>query len=80
LAVGLERGRLRGMRSPRNPYRGFRFPAEIIAHAVWLHHCCSLSLRDVELILAERDVTVGYGSIRDWGIRDRDRAGDPPVR
>jgi transposase-like protein len=36
-----------------DPYRGFGFPAEIIQHAVWLYHCFSLSLRDVELILAE---------------------------
>jgi putative transposase len=53
------------MRSKRNLYRGFRFPEEIIAHAVWLHHCFSLSLRDVELILAARGVTVSYESIRD---------------
>ena len=57
------------MRRPKNPYRGFRFPPEIIAHAVWLYHCFSLSLRDVELILAARGVTVSYESIREWGIR-----------
>jgi putative transposase len=57
------------MRRSQNPYRGFRFPPEIIAHAVWLYHCFSLSLRDVELILAARGVTVSYESIRDWGIR-----------
>jgi hypothetical protein len=51
------------------PYRGFRFPAEVIQHAVWLYHCFSLSLRDVELILAVRGVVVSYESIRDWGIR-----------
>ena len=33
-------------------YPGYRFPAEIIGHAVWLYHLFSLSLRDVELILA----------------------------
>ena len=60
---------LRGMSSSRHPYRGIRFPAEIIAHAVWLYHCFSLSLRDVELILAARGVTVSYESIRDWAIR-----------
>ena len=32
-----------------NPYRGFRFPPAVIEHAVWLYHCFSLSLRDVEL-------------------------------
>jgi putative transposase len=57
------------MSSSRHPYRGFRFPAEIIAHAVWLYHCFSLSLRDMELILAARGMTVSYESIRDWAIR-----------
>lgn len=35
---------------------GFRFSAEIIAHAVWLYPCSSLSLRDVATILAERGI------------------------
>ena len=39
-----------------NPYRGFRFPGEIIQHAVWPYHCFSLSLRDVELILTEHGI------------------------
>jgi putative transposase len=39
-------------------YPGHRFPAEVIGHAVWLYHVFSLSLRDVELILAERGVVV----------------------
>ncbi|TDH58971.1 IS6 family transposase [Dankookia rubra] len=50
-------------------YPGFRFPAEIISHAVWLYHVFSLSLRDVELILAERGITVTHESIRQWGLR-----------
>jgi putative transposase len=37
-----------------DPYRGFRFPVEVIQHAVWLYHCFSLRLREVELILAAR--------------------------
>lgn len=69
LAAWVVRGRVSDMSLPRNPYCGFRFPAEIIAHAVWLYHCFSLSLRDMELILAARGVTVSYESIRDWGIR-----------
>jgi putative transposase len=40
-----------------------------IQHAVWLYHCFSLSLRDVELILAERGIVVSYESIRDWSFR-----------
>ena len=45
-------------------YHRHRFPAEIIRHAVWLYHVFSLSLRDVELILAERGVLVTHESIR----------------
>src|ERR1700760_2650442 len=47
-------------------YPRHRFPAEIISHAVWLYHVFSLSLRDVELILAERGVAVPHESIRRW--------------
>src|ERR1700733_2775646 len=47
-------------------YPRHRFPAEIIGHAVWLYHFFSLSLRDVELILAERGVAVTHESIRHW--------------
>ena len=50
-------------------YPGYRFPAEIIRHAVWLYHLFSLSLRDVELILAERGITVTHESIRRWILR-----------
>ena len=44
-------------------YHRHRFPAEIISHAVWLYHVFSLSLRDVELILAERGIIVTRESI-----------------
>jgi putative transposase len=50
-------------------YPGYRFPAEIISHAVWLYHVFSLSLRNVELILAERGIAVTHESIRQWGPR-----------
>jgi putative transposase len=42
---------------------GYRFPAEVIRHAVWLYHLFGLSLRDVELIRAERGVVVTHESI-----------------
>jgi putative transposase len=51
------------------PVPWLRFPPEVIQHAVWLYHCFSLSLRDVELILAARGVVVSYESIREWGLR-----------
>ena len=60
------RGTVPGMTTSLNPYRGFRFPAEVIEHAVWLYQCFSLSLRDVETILAARGVVVSYESIREW--------------
>src|SRR5579859_1981583 len=47
-------------------YRRHRFPAEIISHAVWLYHVFSLSFRDVELLLAERAITVSYETVRRW--------------
>ena len=62
-------GSLPGMNPAPNPYRGFRFPREVIQHAVWLYYCFSLSLRDVELILAERGIVVSYESIREWSFR-----------
>src|SRR3712207_1438199 len=50
-------------------YPGHRFPAEIISHAVWLYHVFGLSLRDAELILAERGIGVTHESIRQWGLK-----------
>jgi len=47
-------------------YAGYRFPPEIIAHAVWLYFRFSLSYRDVEELLAERGVIVTYESVRQW--------------
>ena len=41
----------------------------MIEHAVWLYHCFSLSLRDVELILAARGIVVSYDSSREWSLR-----------
>jgi len=45
---------------------GFRLPKSIIGYPVWAYHRFALSLRDVEDLLAERDVTVSYETIRDW--------------
>jgi putative transposase len=54
------------MNVPNSLYRRRRFPAEIIAYAVFLYHRFALSLRDVEDLLAERGVTVSYETIRVW--------------
>ena len=47
-------------------YTGFRFPQEIISHAVWLYFRFHLSYRDVEELLAERGITVTYETVRQW--------------
>jgi putative transposase len=47
-------------------YHGYRFPPEIIGHAVWLYHRFCLSFRDVEDLLAERGIVVSYETIRCW--------------
>ncbi len=62
-------GTVLDMSTTSKPYRGFRFPAEIIDQAVWLYHCFSLSLREVELILAARGVVVSYETVREWSRR-----------
>src|SRR6267143_1044454 len=49
-----------------SPYRGYRFPPEIIAHAVWLYFRFHLSFRDVQDLLAERGVIVSHETIRQW--------------
>ncbi len=50
-------------------YKGHRFPCEIISHTVWLYHRFTLSLRDVEDLMAERGVIVSYETIRCWCLK-----------
>ena len=54
------------MTSQPSSYRGYRFPADIISHAVWLYYRFGLSFRDVEDLLAQRGITVTYEAIRQW--------------
>ncbi len=54
------------MTSPVPNYHGYRFPPEIISHAVWLYHRFCLSLRDAEDLLAQRGILVTYETIRHW--------------
>ncbi len=53
----------------RSPYRGHRFPPEIIRHAVWLYLRFTLSFRDVEDLLAERGLDISYETIRRWVLK-----------
>ncbi len=47
-------------------YKGYRFPPEVISHAVWLYFRFALSYRDVEELLAERGIVVTYETVRQW--------------
>ncbi len=46
--------------------KGFRYPREIIAYAVWAYHRLALSTADVEDLLAARGVIVSREAIRLW--------------
>ena len=45
-------------------YKGYRYPIEVIGHAVWLYHRFTLSLRDAEELMLARGVVVTYETIR----------------
>jgi len=55
-------------------FKRHRFSAEIIRHAVWLYFRFSLSLRDVEELLAARGIDVSYETIRCWTIKSGRRS------
>ena len=46
--------------------KGFRFPREIIAYAVWAYHRFAMSTADVEDLLAEGGVIVSWEAILLW--------------
>ena len=47
-------------------FKRHRFPPDVIRHAIWLYFRFTLSLRDVEEMLAERGIDVSYEAIRGW--------------
>ena len=57
-----------GMQIPTDMPRlkGYRFPRDIIAYAVWAYHRFTLSTADVEDLLAERGVIVSRETGRNW--------------
>ncbi len=50
-------------------YKRHRYPAEIIAHTVWLYFRFSLSVRDVEELMAARGVILSYETVRRWTLK-----------
>ncbi len=58
------------MMTPACPsYAGYRFPAEIISHAVWLYFRFPLSLRMVDELLATRGIIVSHETVRQWALK-----------
>ena len=53
-------------------YKGYRYPIEVIGHAVWLYHRFALSLRDVEELMLARGVVVTHETIGP-GVRSSGR-------
>jgi len=68
-------------------YKGFRFPAEIISHCVWLYYRFSLSFRDVEEMMLQRGIVVSHETVvrhealgNRAGVRDLRRRSVAAVR
>jgi putative transposase len=47
-------------------YAGYRFPPEVISHAIWLYFRFPLGLRMVEEMLASRGIIVSHETVRQW--------------
>ena len=50
-------------------FKRHRFPAEVIRYAVWLYFRFTLSVRDVEELLAQRGIEVSREAVRCWVIK-----------
>jgi putative transposase len=49
--------------------KGHRYPAEVIAHCVWLYFRFPLSYREVEELMLQRGVIVSLETIRRWCLK-----------
>jgi hypothetical protein len=49
-------------------YKGYRIPAEVIAHGVWPYHRFPLSFREAGGVMLARGVIVSYETIRQWCV------------
>jgi len=47
-------------------FKRHRFPAHVIQRAVWLYLRFTLSLRDVEELMAREGIDVSYETVRCW--------------
>ena len=49
-----------------NIYAGYRYPEQIISHAVWLYHHFTYSFRYIEEQLVARGIVASDEKIRQW--------------
>jgi len=54
------------MKTNKGCYHGYRFPPDVISHAVYFYYRFCLSFRDVEELLAKQGIFVSYETIRQW--------------
>jgi len=47
-------------------FKRHRFPPDVIRHAIWLYFRFTLSIRDVEELLARRGIEVSREAVRCW--------------
>ena len=50
-------------------FKRHRFPPDVIRQAVWLYFRFTLSVRDMEEMLAERGIETNYETIRCWTLK-----------
>jgi putative transposase len=47
-------------------FKRHRFPPDVIRYAIWLYFRFTLSIRDVEDLLAQRGIEVSREAVRCW--------------
>ena len=50
-------------------FKRHRFPPDVIRYAVWLYFRFTLSIRDVEELLAQRGIELSREAVRCWVIK-----------
>ncbi len=50
-------------------HAGYRIPAEIVSHAVWLYFRTPLNLRIVDKLLAASGIIVSRETVRQWALK-----------
>ena len=57
------------MNTSTNLYAGYRYPTEIISHALWLYFRFALSFRNIEELLLALGIILTYETVRQWRLK-----------